>query len=229
MISFSHVTKEFETETGVITVYRDFSMEIEDGEFVVLTGESGCGKSTLLKMILKETEPQSGVIKVDGQDLSGIRRGQIPFYRRGIGVVFQDFKLIQDETVYDNLVAAILATGGSYKEAEKKIINVLTMLGIDYLHKRFPREMSGGEQQKVCLARAIINNPKILLVDEPTGNLDPASTMEINRLLEVINGQGVTVVMATHDIKAAQKKGRRRINLDEARRSYRSLEKTPED
>ena len=229
MISFSRVTKEYETETGVITVYRDFSMEIEDGEFVVLTGESGCGKSTLLKMILKETEPQSGVIKVDGQDLSGIRRGQIPFYRRGIGVVFQDFKLIQDETVYDNLVAAILATGGSYKDAEKKIINVLTMLGIDYLHKRYPREMSGGEQQKVCLARAIINNPKLLLVDEPTGNLDPASTMEINRLLEVINGQGVTVVMATHDIKAAEKKGRRRINLDEERRPYRRNEKTSGD
>lgn len=229
MISFSRVTKEYETETGIITVYRDFSMEIEDGEFVVLTGESGCGKSTLLKMILKETEPGSGVIKVDGVDLSGIRRGQIPFYRRGIGVVFQDFKLIQDDTVYDNLVAAILATGGSYKEAESKIINVLTMLGIDYLHKRYPREMSGGEQQKVCLARAIINNPKLLLVDEPTGNLDPASTMEINRLLDIINGQGVTVVMATHDIKAAEKKGRRRINLDEARRPYRGRAKNSGD
>ncbi len=223
MISFSNVTKEYETDGRKFTVYRDFSMEIEDGEFVVLTGESGCGKTTLLKMILKETEPQSGVIKVDGQDLSGISRGQIPFYMRGIGVVFQDFKLIQDNTVYDNLVAAILATGGSYKEAEKKIINVLTMLGIDYLHKRYPREMSGGEQQKVCLARAIINNPKLLLVDEPTGNLDPASTMEINRLLEVINRQGVTVVMATHDISAADKRGRRRIDLDEARRPYRAV------
>ncbi len=214
MISFSHVTKAFETEDGTYSVYRDFNEEIQDGEFVVLTGESGCGKTTLIKMLLKETEPDSGKIIVDGTDISEIPRGRIPFYRRNIGVVFQDFKLIQSESVYDNLVSAILATGGTGKEAEKKIINVLTMLGIDRLHKRFPREMSGGEQQKICLARAIINNPKILLLDEPTGNLDPMYSAEINRLLDVINGQGVTVVMASHDLSMALREGRRRINLD---------------
>ena len=214
MISFSHVSKEYTTEDGKTKVYEDFSEEIQDGEFVVLTGESGSGKTTFIKMLLKETEPQSGDITVDGQKLSGIKRSQIPYYRRSIGVIFQDFKLIQNESVYDNLVSAILATGGSYREAEAKIVNVLTMLGIDNLHKRYPREMSGGEQQKVCLARAIINNPKILLVDEPTGNLDPTSSEEINRLLEVINGQGVTVVMATHDHEAANREGRRRIDLD---------------
>ncbi len=214
MISFSHVTKEYETEDGRTSVYRDFSEEIADGEFVIITGESGSGKTTLLKMLLKETEPESGQIFVDGKNIAEIKRRDIPYYRRSIGVIFQDFRLIQNESVYDNLVSAILATGGSHREAEQKIVNVLTMLGIDFLHKRFPREMSGGEQQKVCLARAIINNPKILLVDEPTGNLDPASSAEIMRLLDVVNAQGITVLMATHDIAAADKAGRRRIDLD---------------
>jgi cell division transport system ATP-binding protein len=215
MITFTNVTKEYETEEGNVSVYENFSEEIDEGEFVVLTGESGSGKTTMLKMLLKETNPESGEIVVDGHKLSEIKNKEIPFYRRGIGVVFQDFKLIPDLNVYDNLVAAILATGGSNKDAETKIINVLTMLGIDHLHKRFPKEMSGGEQQKVCLARAIINNPKILLVDEPTGNLDPVSSADIVRLLDIINNQGITVVMATHDIKVAASSRRRRIDLDE--------------
>ena len=166
-------------------------------------------------MLLKEIEPESGTIYVDGKDISKIKRSEIPYYRRGIGVLFQDFRLIQEESVYDNLVNAILATGGSGKEANNKIVNVLTMLGIDNLHKRYPKEMSGGEQQKVCLARAIINHPKILLVDEPTGNLDPNASKEINALLDVINGQGITVVMATHDLSAAEMPGRRHVNLDD--------------
>ncbi len=214
MITFDHVKKEYKSENEVTRVYENFNETIEDGEFVVLTGESGCGKTTLIKMLLKEVEPQDGKIMVDGKDITRIERRKIPYYRRGIGVLFQDFRLIQNLTVYDNLVSAIIATGGSVREAEKKIVNVLTMLGIDNLHKRYPRELSGGEQQKVCLARAIINNPKILLVDEPTGNLDPTSSEEINRLLEIINEQGVTVIMATHDIDAALRRGRRRINLD---------------
>ncbi len=214
MISFSHVTKEYESEDGKVLVYEDFSEEIEKGEFVVLTGESGSGKTTLIKMLLKETEPDKGTILVDGKDISRIEHKDIPFYRRSIGVLFQDFRLIQEFSVYDNLMAAILATGGSGKDAEQKIVNVLTMLGIDSLHKRYPKQMSGGEQQKVCLARAIINNPGILLVDEPTGNLDPTSSAEIMRLLDVVNGQGITIVMATHDISAAESPGRRRIDLD---------------
>lgn len=214
MISFSHVTKHYENEEGRVLVYEDFSEEIDNGEFVVLTGESGSGKTTLIRMLLKETEPDSGSIYVDGKDIGKIGHRDIPFYRRGIGVLFQDFRLLQDCSVYDNLMAAILATGGSGRDAEQKIVNVLTMLGIDSLHKRFPRQMSGGEQQKVCLARAIINNPKILLVDEPTGNLDPNSSAEIMRLLDVVNGQGITVVMATHDLSAAEAAGRRQIDLD---------------
>lgn len=214
MISFSHVSKKYQTEDKSSLVYEDFCEEIQDGEFVVLTGESGCGKTTLIKMLLKEVDPDGGTIFVDGKDISKIKRSEIPYYRRGIGVLFQDFRLIQEESVYDNLVDAILATGGSYKDANFKIVNVLTMLGIDFLHKRFPKEISGGEQQKVCLARAIINNPKILLVDEPTGNLDPDASKEINRLLDVIHDQGVTVVMATHDLAAAEMPGRRRVDLD---------------
>ena len=219
MIRFSNVFKEYQTAEGPLPVYSNFTEEIEDGEFVVITGESGSGKTTLLKLLLKEIEPDRGEIIVDGQRLSEIKGDKIPFYRRSVGVVFQDFKLIPDLTVYDNLCVTILATGGTGKDAVHKITNVLTMLGIDHLHKRFPREMSGGEQQKVCLARAIINNPKILLVDEPTGNLDPASSIEINRLLQVINDQGITVVMATHDILSMGGSNRRRINLDSLNKS----------
>ncbi|MBO6241277.1 MAG: ATP-binding cassette domain-containing protein [Butyrivibrio sp.] len=221
MIRFYNITKRYMTEDGMITVHRDFSEQIEDGEFVVVTGESGSGKTTLLKLLLKEIEPDGGEIIVDGQRLSSITKAQIPYYRRGIGVVFQDFRLIPDLCVYDNLYTTIIATGGAGKDAVRKITNILTMLGIDHLHKRFPRQMSGGEQQKVCLARAIINNPKVLLVDEPTGNLDPASSIEINRLLKVINNQGTTVVMATHDQLSMGGSGVRRINLDSIQKKER--------
>ncbi|MBO4457647.1 MAG: ATP-binding cassette domain-containing protein [Butyrivibrio sp.] len=214
MIVFDNVTKKYEIDNDVLTVYKGFSETIEDGEFVVVTGKSGSGKTTLLQMLLKETEPQDGEILVDGKRLSVMTKGQIPFYRRSIGVVFQDSKLIHDMTVYDNLYVSIIATGGAGREAAKKIANVLTMLGIDHLHKRLPMQLSGGEQQKVCLARAIINNPKILLVDEPTGNLDPVSSKEINRLLQVFNNQGITVLMATHDLRSAVNKGRRILDLD---------------
>ena len=214
MISFDHVYKEYVTKEKVTRVYSDFSEQIEDGEFVVLTGESGSGKTTLIKILLKEVEPTKGSVIVDGKDITRMKRSQIPYYRRSLGVLFQDFRLVQNESVYDNLYSSIIATGGSPKEAEAKIINVLTMLGIDHLHKRYPKELSGGEQQKVCLARAIINNPGILLVDEPTGNLDPDASKEINRLLDVVNATGVTIVMATHDLDAANMQGRRRINLD---------------
>ena len=214
MIIFKDVTKRYETENGPLTVYRNFSETIEDGEFVVITGESGSGKTTLLQMVLKDTDPQSGEIIVDGKCLSSMTREQIPFYRRSIGVVFQESKLIPNLSVFDNLYVSIIATGGKGKDAGIKIANLLTMLEIDHLHKRLPEQLSGGEKQKVCLARAIINNPKLLLVDEPTGNLDPVSSLEINRLLQVINNQGITVLMATHDLKAAISKGRRRLDLD---------------
>jgi len=214
MIRFSNISKQYLTEEGEVEVYRDFSETIEDGEFVTLIGHSGSGKTTLLKLILKEIEPDSGEITVDGQDLSKMDRKKIPFYRRNIGVIFQDFRLMQNETVYENLAGAVIATGGSGKEAEKKIIDVLTMLGIDNLHKRYPKEISGGQQQKVCLARAMINNPRVLLADEPTGNLDPASSRELIDLLKVMNDHGTTIIMATNDSQVMNTKGSRIIDLD---------------
>ena len=215
MIDILNIRYSYEDESGSPAVYDGFSAHIEDNEFIVLTGASGSGKTTLLRMLLKEIEPDSGDIIMDGKNLKDIPKRKIPYYRREIGVLFQDFKLIPDVNVYDNLQTAILATGGSVKDAELKITHVLTMLGIDHLHKRFPREMSGGEQQKVCLARAIINHPKYLLVDEPTGNLDPVSTAEILRLLDIVHDQKITIIMATHDLSAADAPGRRRIDLDE--------------
>ncbi|MCR5510032.1 MAG: ATP-binding cassette domain-containing protein [Lachnospiraceae bacterium] len=215
MITFEHISHQYVTEEGENVVYKDFNEQISDGEFIVLTGRSGSGKTTLLKMILKEIEPDEGIIRVDDKNLRDIKRRDIPFYRRSIGVLFQDFKLIPDVNVYDNLYYAILATGGSGKDAEKKITHVLTMLGIDRFHKRFPREMSGGEQQKVCLARAVINHPKILLVDEPTGNLGPIDSADMVRLLDVIHDQGITVIMATHDMSVADSPERRHISLDD--------------
>lgn len=214
MIRFSNISKQYLTEEGEVEVYRDFSETIEDGEFVTLIGHSGSGKTTLLKLILKEIEPDSGEITVDGQDLSKMDRKKIPFYRRNIGVIFQDFRLMQNETVYENLAGAVIATGGSGKEAEKKIIDVLTMLGIDNLHKRYPKEISGGQQQKVCLARAMINNPRVVLADEPTGNLDPASSRELIDLLKVMNDHGTTIIMATNDSQVMNTKGSRIIDLD---------------
>ena len=215
MITLSHINHSYETEDGIIEVFNDLNAQIEDEEFVFLTGKSGSGKTTIIKMILNDITPLSGNIIVDGQNLRDLPRRKKPYYRRSIGVLFQDFKLIQEVSIYDNLLAAILATGGSIKDAENKISYVLSMLGIDHLHKRFPKELSGGEQQKVCLARAVINHPKILLVDEPTGNLDPTSSAEIMRLLDIIHRQKITVVMATHDQTVIYNSKRRILDLDE--------------
>lgn len=197
MIRFAGVKKSYGSDT---VVFNDLSLEIEEGDFVFLTGESGSGKTTMIMMLLREILADEGVIEFYGKDIEKLRKAQIPYYRRRIGVIFQDFKLINELTVYENLFYAYLATGGRKADAEKKIIDILTMIGMDSFHKRYPRELSGGEQQKICLARALINNPKLLIADEPTGNLDPDSSREILKLLELIHNHGITIVMATHDI-----------------------------
>ncbi len=222
IISIRKVDKSYDGNT----VFKDFDLEINEGEFVIITGKSGVGKSTIINLILKETEPDAGRIVIDGVDLSDIGREKIPFYRRGLGVIFQDFRLISDSTVYDNLETAILLTGGNKKGAEKKIISILRMLSIDGLYKRYPYQLSGGEQQKVCLARSIINHPKILLADEPTGNLDPVSSRELIKLLELIHRQGTTVLMVTHDRDnvASVSSTYREIPISSAALSYSSLE-----
>lgn len=214
MIDFVNVTKTYDEEEG--PVFEGFSEHIERGEFILVTGQSGSGKSTLIKMLLKETEPDEGSITVDGRLLSGISRNDIPDYRKSIGVVFQDFRLFDDYSVYGNLEVVLSLTGGSMRDAESRITHILRLMGIDHLHKRFPRELSGGEKQKVCMARAILNSPSVLLADEPTGNLDPSSSAEIFRLMEVIHRQGTTIVMATHDLSTADRlaTSSRRIDLD---------------
>lgn len=214
MIIFDRVSKQYEGEAS--PVFKEFSERIEDGEFIVLQGKSGMGKTTLIRLITKETEPDSGEITVGRYRLSDIKRNRIPEYRREIGVIFQDFRLFGDYTVYGNLELTLSLTGCDRRSAEEKITHVLTMMGIDHLHKRYPKELSGGEQQKVCMARAIINNPMVVLADEPTGNLDPASSAEIAELLSIIHRQGITVIMATHDmttVKALKDKVRV-ISLD---------------
>lgn len=198
-ISISNATKIYD-ETQTVAL-KDFSLEIEMGEFVAVVGTSGVGKTTLLKLILKETELTSGQIRVMGKDIQKIPREKIPFYRRQLGVIFQDYRLIPYETAYNNVKIAMLATGGRKKDVVNRISGIFSMLGIDKLHKRFPKEMSGGECQKVCMARALVNRPSILLADEPTGNLDPNSSEEIFRLLQLINRQGTTVLLVTHDVE----------------------------
>ncbi len=210
MVIFENVYKRYPED--VKPVFEGFNEYIEDGEYIILTGESGKGKSTLIKMLLKETEPDSGTITVNGKDISGISRSELPFYRRSIGVIFQDFRLFDEYTVFGNLELSLTLTGGGGKAAEKRITDILKLLGIDRMYKRFPRELSGGEQQKVCMARALINDPVILLADEPTGNLDPSSSEEVVKLLELVHRHGTTVIMATHDydlVSSVVKDGRR--------------------
>ncbi len=214
MISFENISKKYEGDER--PVFQDFSEHIDPGELILITGKSGSGKSTLISMLLKDIEPDSGRIVVDRQDISKISRNKIPLYRRSIGVIFQDFKLFNEYTVYGNLELTLNITGGRLRDTEKRITDILKLLGIDRLFKRYPGELSGGEKQKVCMARAIINDPKILLADEPTGNLDPASSREIMRLMNVVHRQGTTVIMATHDYETAASviPDHRRVSLD---------------
>ncbi len=219
MVRFENVTKYY--EEGGPPAIRDFSLAAEPGEFLLLTGRSGAGKTTVLRLILKEIEPSAGRIFVDGEELAGIPVRQLPYYRRKIGVIFQDFRLVQERTVYENLSLARLALGWDARDTEKRIRNVLSFLSIDRLHRRYPKELSGGEQQKVCLARAILNNPRLILADEPTGNLDPAASRDLLTLLKLLRNQGRTIILASHDAEVIRDCGEdvRRIALPDSRQS----------
>lgn len=212
MVIYENVSKIY--EEPYCEAVKDFSSHIKQGEFVALTGKSGSGKTTLLSMILKEITPSSGRIIVDGTDLDSISKVKLPKYRCQIGSIFQDFRLIEDIDAYENVRLAYMLNGGRSKDESRRVSSIFSMLGIDALHKRLPRQMSGGEQQKVCMARAIVNQPGLLIADEPTGNLDPKSSEEIFSLLKLINMQRITVIMATHDLDAVKRLGCREINLD---------------
>ena len=203
MIDIKHMGMTY--PDGELPVFEDLSLHIERGEFVLITGKSGKGKSTLIHLLTKELTGYTGSIVVDGMELREIEGKNIPAFRRKIGVVFQDAKLFNEYTVYGNMELVLSVTGLKKAQIDQRITSVLSLLKIENLYKRYPGELSGGETQKVCMARALINYPPILLADEPTGNLDPAASEEIFRLFEITHRQGTTVVMVTHDPETAER------------------------
>ncbi|NCB94457.1 MAG: cell division ATP-binding protein FtsE [Clostridia bacterium] len=196
MITLENVSKSYAKGQPAL---NDVSLHIDKGEFVFIVGNSGSGKSTLIKLLLKELEPTTGTIKVNEQDLKKLKRRKIPKYRRGVGVVFQDFRLLKDRNVYENVAFAQRVIERPNRVIKKRVPEILTLVGLAEKYKSFPRELSGGEQQRVALARALVNRPNILLADEPTGNLDPRNSLEIMKLLEEINERGTTVLVVTHN------------------------------
>ena len=214
IISFEDVTKKY--QNGVEAL-RNLSFRIEEGEFVFLMGSSGAGKSTLIKLILLEERPTSGRIYVKSRNVAQIKRAQIQTYRRSIGVFFQDFRLLEKKTVFQNVAFAMEITGASRKEIEEKVNITLSLMGLSAKKKEYPSHLSGGEQQRVALARAIVNGPDILIADEPTGNLDPENSGEIMELLMKINSYGTTVLVATHEQGMAEESGKRIVRLDHGR------------
>ena len=197
MITFENVTKSYGNGAPALS---NLNIEIEDGEFVFVVGTSGSGKSTFIKLLLKELEPTEGKIIVNDTELRKLRSGKTAKYRRKVGVVFQDFRLLKDRNVYENIAFAQRVIGVSTREIKKNVPRMLSLVGLSEKYKSFPNELSGGEQQRVALARALVNKPALLLADEPTGNLDPGNSWEIMKLLDEINKQGTTVVVVTHNM-----------------------------
>lgn len=195
MIEFINVSKEY--DNGVVAL-RDVNIRIENGEFVFLIGSSGAGKTTITKILMREENATSGQVFLDGKDVTAVKDKDIPYLRRRMGVVFQDFRLLEDRTVYENVEFAMQIVGASRREIRRRVPTVLNMVGLNYKAKMFPRQLSGGEQQRVALARALVNNPSLLIADEPTGNLNPETAMEIMEIFESINAMGTTIIMATH-------------------------------
>ena len=212
MIQFTDVTKSY-TEGN--TALNGVSLQIEDGEFVFLVGPSGSGKSTIMKVITGELKPTSGSVHVNGYSLERIRKRDIPYMRRTLGVVFQDFRLINKMTVYDNVAYAMRVIGAREAEIKERVPYVLDLVGLTGKERRHPNEMSGGEQQRLAIARALVNNPSTIIADEPTGNLDPARSFELMSLLEEINKLGTTVLVVTHEKELVKHFDKRVIAIDE--------------
>ncbi len=211
MIRFEHVTKKF---PGGQHALKDVNIHIEQGEFVYVLGHSGAGKSTFLKMILMEMKPTSGKVIVNGEDFTRIKKRHIPYRRRQMGVVFQDFRLIDTMTVYENVAFAMRVTNISEKVIKKRVPYVLDLVSLSDKKDRYPRELSGGEQQRVAIARAVVHSPKLIIADEPTGNIDPELSFQMMELLTAINSVGITVVVVTHEHELISRFKRRVITLD---------------
>ena len=214
LINLSNVRKTY--KTGV-TAIQDLNLSIEKGQFVFIIGSTGCGKSTLIKMLYREEKPTSGKIIVGGVDVGRLRNRKVYKIRRKIGVVFQDYKLLEKSNVYENVAFALEIFGLPKSEIHSKVIKVLELVGLKHKVKSYPDQLSGGEQQRVAIARAIVNGPKLLICDEPTGNLDPNTSMEIMSVLDQINKLGTTIVMVTHDINIVKAMKKRVIELDSGR------------
>ena len=210
MITFENVTKSYGNGAPALS---NLNIEIEDGEFVFVVGTSGSGKSTFIKLLLKELEPTEGKIIVNDTELRKLRSGKTAKYRRKVGVVFQDFRLLKDRNVYENIAFAQRVIGVSTREIKKNVPRMLSLVGLSEKYKSFPNELSGGEQQRVALARALVNKPALLLADEPTGNLDPGNSWEIMKLLDETNKQGTTVVVVTHNMEIVERMQKRVITM----------------
>jgi cell division transport system ATP-binding protein len=214
MIVFEGVTKVYEPD---VTALRDMTFVIEKGEFVFIVGASGSGKSTLIKLLLKEVEPTEGRIMVGGRDLTRLKHSKVPLLRRNVGCVFQDFKLLPSRTAAENVAYALKVQGESRTSIRRKVPEVMNMVGLAHKMNSMPDELSGGEQQRVSIARAVVNHPPLLVCDEPTGNLDPDTSVGIMQLLYRINRAGTTILMVTHDREMVDKMRKRVIALEEGR------------
>jgi cell division transport system ATP-binding protein len=214
MIEIEHLSKIY--SRGLYAL-RDLSLTIESGEFVFLTGASGAGKSTLLRLLLREEVPTAGQLLVNGQAIGQLRRGALQEYRRSLGVVFQDFKLIARKSVFENVAFVQRVLGVPLSQRQRRTFQVLKWVGLQHRMNAYPQELSGGEQQRIAIARAVINEPSIILADEPTGNLDPDLSLEIMNLFREVNASGTTVLIATHDRELIQRVDRRSIMLDSGR------------
>lgn len=214
MIEFRNVSKVYNNGTEAL---HNINLKVEKGEFVFIVGSSGAGKSTFLKLITCEERPNEGQVLIDGQDISHIRKGKIPYVRRKMGLVFQDFRLIDHMTVYDNVAFAMRVVGASPKAIKKRVPYILGLVGLQHKAKHYPTEMSGGERQRVGLARALVNNPSMIIADEPTGNIDPELSLEMMELLERVSGMGITVLVVTHEHELVHRFHRRVVTLKDGR------------
>ncbi len=212
MITFQNISKRYDEDENY--ALRNINLDIKQGEFIFIVGKSGAGKSTLMKMLLREVYPTSGTLKVSGKNIMKLKEKELPYYRRKIGVVFQDFRLLESKTVYENISFAMEIVQANPKKIQQLTPKILNTVGLRDKARKYPSTLSGGEQQRVAIARSIINSPNILICDEPTGNLDPVTSAGIMDLLSDINSMGTTVIIATHDITMVDRMKRRVIVLD---------------